>query len=124
MTKKILIADDEPNIIMTLSFLMRQQGYAVRTAADGQAALEALHEECPDLVLLDVMMPNENGFEVCQRIRKTPAWRHVKVILLTAKGRDIDQQKGLAMGADDYLTKPFATQEVVATVKLLLADAS
>lgn len=124
MTKKILIADDEPNIIMTLSFLMRQQGYTVRTAADGQAVLEALHDECPDLVLLDVMMPNENGFEVCQRIRKTPEWRHVKIILLTAKGRDIDQQKGMAMGADDYLTKPFATQEVVATVKSLLADAS
>ena len=120
MAGKLLIVDDEPNIVLSLEFLMRQAGFSVRTANDGQAALDALADECPDLVLLDVMMPHKNGFEVCQAIRQHPDWQHAKVILLTAKGREIDRQKGLAMGADDYITKPFATREVVDKVKALL----
>jgi DNA-binding response OmpR family regulator len=120
MAGTILIVDDEPNIVLSLEFLMQQAGFSVRTAGDGEAALRALTESCPDLVLLDVMMPHKNGFEVCQLIRQNPAWEKVKVIMLTAKGRAVDQEKGLAMGADDYITKPFSTREVVEKVRSLL----
>ncbi len=120
MTGKILIVDDEPNIVLSLEFLMKQAGYSVRTAGDGQAALDSLGVECPDLVLLDVMMPHKNGFEVCEAIRQNPEWNRVKVVMLTAKGRDVDKEKGLAMGADEYISKPFATREVVDKVRALL----
>jgi DNA-binding response OmpR family regulator len=120
MAGTILIVDDEPNIVLSLEFLMQQAGFSVRTAGDGEAALRALTESCPYLVLLDVMMPHKNGFEVCQLIRQNPAWEKVKVIMLTAKGRAVDQEKGLAMGADDYITKPFSTREVVEKVRSLL----
>jgi len=122
MTNKILIVDDEPNIVLSLEFLMKQAGFQVRTAADGAAALDMITEDCPDLVLLDVMMPRKNGYEVCQAVRENPAWQKLKIIMLTAKGRDVEREKGLALGADDYITKPFATQEVVERVKELLAD--
>ena len=121
MTGKILIVDDEPNIVLSLEFLMKQAGFSVRTAGDGQAALDSLIEERPDLVLLDVMMPNKNGFEVCEAIRQNPDWNKVKIVMLTAKGRDVDKEKGLAMGADEYISKPFATREVVDIVRALLA---
>lgn len=121
MTAKILIVDDEPNILMSLEFLLNQAGFAVRTASDGQAALDAVAEDRPDVVLLDVMMPLKNGFEVCQAIRRDPDCTDVKIVMLTAKGRDVDQEKGLAMGADDYITKPFSTREVVAKIKALVA---
>jgi DNA-binding response OmpR family regulator len=120
MAGDILIVDDEPNIVLSLEFLMKQAGFSVRTASDGQAALDAMAEHRPDLLLLDVMMPHKNGFEVCQTIRRNPDWSGVKIIMLSAKGREIDQEKGLAMGADDYITKPFSTREVVARVQALL----
>ncbi|RPH71611.1 MAG: response regulator [Myxococcaceae bacterium] len=123
MKKRILIADDEPNIVMSLQFLMEFEGYEVRTAADGETALQILGDFRPDLVLLDVMMPKRNGYEICQVVRETPALAGIKVVMLTAKGRDIDAEKGLALGADSYVTKPFATKELVATVKALLGDA-
>jgi DNA-binding response OmpR family regulator len=123
MPKKVLIADDEANIVMSLQFLMEFEGYEVRTVADGQAALRVLRDFQPDLVLLDVMMPKKNGYEICQAMRETPALAGIKVVMLTAKGRDIDAEKGLALGADSYVTKPFATKELVATVKALLGDA-
>ncbi|MEE4377701.1 MAG: response regulator [Candidatus Competibacteraceae bacterium] len=122
MTNKILIVDDEPNIVLSLEFLMKQAGFQVRTAADGAAALDIIAEDCPDLVLLDVMMPRKNGYEVCQAVRENPTWQGLKIIMLTAKGRDVEREKGLALGADDYITKPFATQEVVERVKELLAE--
>jgi DNA-binding response OmpR family regulator len=122
MANKILIVDDEPNIVLSLDFLMKQAGFLVRTAADGAAALDIIAEDCPDLVLLDVMMPRKNGYEVCQAIRENPAWKKLRIIMLTAKGRDVEREKGLALGADDYITKPFATQEVVERVKELLTD--
>ncbi len=100
---------------------MKQAGYQVCTAADGEAALAALAADCPDLVLLDVMMPRKNGYEVCQAIRENAAYREVRIIMLTAKGRDVEREKGLALGADDYVTKPFSTQEVVDKVRELLA---
>ncbi len=120
MTSKILIVDDEPNIVLSLEFLMKQAGFQVCTAADGEAGLAAIAAEPPDLVLLDVMMPRKNGYEVCQAIRDNPAWKAMRVIMLTAKGRTVEREKGLALGADDYITKPFSTQEVVAKVKQFL----
>jgi DNA-binding response OmpR family regulator len=123
MANKILVVDDEPNIVLSLEFLMKQAGFQVRTASDGEAALAAVAAETPDLVLLDVMMPRKNGYEVCQAIRANPDWKAVRVIMLTAKGREVEREKGLALGADDYITKPFSTQEVVERVRELLAEA-
>jgi DNA-binding response OmpR family regulator len=120
MTFKILVADDEPNIVISLEFLMKQAGFEVRTVEDGEAALEAVAEDPPDLILLDVMMPRKDGYEVCETIRANPAWNGVRIIMLTAKGRDIEREKGLAVGADDYITKPFATQELVEKVSEIL----
>jgi DNA-binding response OmpR family regulator len=122
MPKRVLIADDEPNIVMALEFLMQNGGYEVRTVGDGEAALAALAEFRPDLVLLDVMMPKHNGYEICQFIRATPALAGTKVLMLTAKGRDVDVEKGIGVGADAYVTKPFATRELVAQVRGLLGE--
>lgn len=117
MTHEILIVDDESNIVLSLEFLMKQAGFQVRKAEDGEQALAAIEERMPDLVLLDVMMPRKNGYEVCQAIRSRPEWSRLPVVMLTAKGRDVEREKGLAMGADDYITKPFSTQEVVDKVR-------
>jgi len=122
MSRNVLIVDDEPNIVLSLKFLIAQQGYEVRTAGSGEEALQALREKLPDLVLLDIMMPKPDGYEVCQKIRATPEWKDIPVIMLTAKGRDVERQKGFAMGADDYITKPFATHELVTKVRALLDD--
>ncbi len=121
MSRKILVVDDEPNIVLSLEFLMKQAGFTVRTADNGEAALDAMSEEVPDLVLLDVMMPKKDGYEVCQTIRQNPDWKGVHIIMLTAKGRDVEREKGLAMGADDYVTKPFATLELVEKVSQILS---
>jgi len=123
MANKILVVDDEPNIVLSLEFLMKQAGFQVCTASDGEAALAAVAAETPDLVLLDVMMPRKNGYEVCQAIRANPDCKGVRIIMLTAKGREVEREKGLALGADDYITKPFYTQEVVERVRELLAEA-
>ncbi len=122
MSKSILVVDDEPSILLSLEFLMEQEGYDVYSATDGDEALQAINKKLPDLILLDVMMPKRDGFEVCQIIRANPEWKEVKIIILTAKGREVDQEKGLALGADDYITKPFATQELVKKVKLVLEN--
>lgn len=124
MSKRILLVDDEPSILLSLKFLMEQEGYDVQTATDGDEALQAVSEKLPDLILLDIMMPKRDGFEVCQTIRANPDWKETKIILLTAKGREVDQEKGLALGADDYVTKPFATQELVKKVKMVLESSS
>jgi len=124
MTKNVLIVDDEPNIVLSLKFLIAQEGYEVRIATNGEEALRALVERVPDLVLLDVMMPKPDGYEVCQMIRSTPEWQHIPVIMLTAKGRDVEMQKGVAMGADDYITKPFATKALIAKVQAVLRGES
>lgn len=124
MGKRILIVDDEPNIVISLEFLMKREGYEVDIAPDGEAALKALAEGRPDLVLLDVMLPRMNGFEVCSRIRTNPAWREIKILVLTAKGRDSEIARGLGLGADLYVTKPFSTRDLVAQVRRLLGDAT
>jgi DNA-binding response OmpR family regulator len=120
MTKKILIADDEPNIVTALEFLLERNGYEVVIARNGGAALKLVEEHKPDLVLLDVMMPVKSGYEVCQRMRERADWRQIKIIMLTAKGRDVEMSKGLSIGADLYITKPFSTQELVAKINGLL----
>jgi len=122
MSKRILIVDDEPNIVISLEFLLQREGYVVAVAGDGEEALVKLQELRPDLVLLDVMLPVKNGFAVCQEIRAHPELSAVKVLMLTAKGRDTEVQKGLALGADAYMTKPFATSELVAKVRELLGE--
>ncbi len=120
MSKRILIVDDEPNIVMSLEFLMKREGFEVAVAADGDEALARLPEFRPDLVLLDIMMPKKSGYDVCQEIRANPEWSGVKVLMLTAKGRDTEIAKGLAIGADAYVTKPFATRELATRVRQLL----
>jgi len=124
MTKKILIADDEPNIVTALEFLLQRNGYEVYVARNGESALKVVEAHQPDLVLLDVMMPVKSGYEVCQRMRERPDWRHIKIIMLTAKGRDVEMSKGLSLGADLYITKPFSNTELVAKIDGLLAGAA
>ena len=124
MSKKILIADDEPNIVAALEFLLRKGGYEVYIARNGEDALKLVEACVPDLVLLDVMMPIRSGFEVCARIRERVDWRHMKVVILTAKGREAEVNKGLALGADLYVTKPFSTRELMAKIKGLLGQGS
>jgi len=120
MTKKILIADDEPNIVTALEFLLQRNRYEVFIARNGEDALKLVEAHQPDLVLLDVMMPVRSGYEVCQRMRERADWQHIKIIMLTAKGRDVEMNKGLSIGADLYITKPFSTQELVAKINGLL----
>ena len=124
MSKKVLVVDDEPSILLSLEFLMEQEGYDVHTATDGEEALQEVHKKIPDLILLDVMMPKRDGFEVCQTIRANPEWKEIRIIMLTAKGREVDQEKGIALGADDYITKPFATRELVEKVRIVLGNSS
>ena len=120
MSASILVADDEPNIVLSLEFLLKQAGFRVRTVADGEAALAAIAQEPPNLVLLDVMIPGRDGYAVCQAIRSNPAWRDVRIIMLTAKGGEIQREKGLSLGADEYVTKPFSTRELVDRVRRML----
>jgi DNA-binding response OmpR family regulator len=123
MSKTVLIADDEPNIVISLEFLLEQDGYRVLVARDGNEALEAIAREVPDLVLLDIMLPRLSGYDVCQRIRQDPAWAKMRVIMLTARGREVEVTKGLALGADAYVTKPFSTRDLLDQVRQLLGDA-
>jgi len=123
MARKVLIADDEQNIVISLEFLLRREGFEVLVAGDGEAALQMVAEHHPDLVLLDVMMPKRNGYEVCQRMRERPEWRGIKIIMLSAKGRDVEVSKGVSLGADLYVTKPFSNAELVAQINALLAPA-
>lgn len=117
MGQKVLIVDDEVNIVISLEFLMEQAGYVVAVARNGEEALTQLADFQPDLILLDVMLPGVNGFDLCQRIRQTPQWQGMKIIMLTAKGRDVEITKGLALGANAYITKPFSTKSLLAEVQ-------
>ena len=122
MTKEILIVDDEPSIVIPIQFLMEQQGYSVIVAENGEDALDIIHKYKPDLVLLDIMLPGIDGYEVCEIVRLNPKYRHIKIIFLTAKGREVEIAKGMALGADAYITKPFSNAEVVEKVKELLIN--
>jgi DNA-binding response OmpR family regulator len=121
MRKRILIADDEPNIVTSLEFLMEQAGYETRVATDGAQAVELARSFRPALVLLDIMFPVKNGFEVCQELKSQAATRDIKVVMLSAKGRDVEVAKALELGADAYVTKPFSTRELVSKVHQMLA---
>ena len=123
MDKKVLIADDEQNIVISLEFLMKREGYQVEVANDGEEAVRRIRASRPDLVLLDVMMPGLSGFEVCQAVRGDEALAGVKILMLSAKGRDTDIAKGQALGADAYMTKPFSTKELAEKVRELLGAA-
>ena len=120
MAKQILIVDDEPNVVMPIQFLMEQQGYNVIVAASGEDALDIIFKYNPDLILLDIMLPGIDGYEVCEIVRLNPEFRNIKIIFLTAKGREVEIAKGMALGADAYIIKPFSNAEVVAKVKELL----
>lgn len=120
MSRSVLVADDEPNIVRSLEFLMDQAGYQVRVVHDGEQALQAIEQQPPDLILLDVMMPKRNGYEVCKAIRENPAWQGIHIIMLTAKGQEAEREKGIELGADDYVTKPFSTRALVKKVKGVL----
>ena len=117
---RILIVDDEPNIVLALELLMKKEGYEVHSVDDGERAVQAAKELRPDLIILDIMMPKMDGYEVCQRIRSDASLKDVSIIMLTAKGREVEKEKGMALGVDCYITKPFSTREVVLKVKELL----
>lgn len=119
MNIKILIVDDEPNILMSLEFLMRKEGYHVFIARDGQEALNIIEQELPSIVILDIMMPEVDGYEVCQQIKNSPDKQHIKVIFLSAKAKDHEIEKGYAMGADLYMTKPFSTRSLMKQIKAM-----
>lgn len=120
MEYSVLVAEDEPNIVLSLQFIMKKAGIRVRVAEDGDRALWEIEQEKPDAVLLDIMLPKRDGFSVCETIKKNPAWSDIKIIILTAKSRDTDKQRAMALGADDYITKPFSTRELVDRVLELI----
>jgi len=120
MPKEILIVDDEPSIVVPIQFLMEQQGYSVLVAENGEDALDVIYKYKPDLILLDIMLPRIDGYEVCEIVRLNPDYRDTKIIFLTAKGREVEIAKGLALGANAYIVKPFSNTELVAKVKELL----
>jgi DNA-binding response OmpR family regulator len=122
MPKRVLIVDDEPSIIVPLQFLMEQNGYETSVAFSGEEAIETVAASHPNLILLDIMLPIIDGFEVCQRVRENPEWNDIRIILLTAMGSDANIAKGLALGADAYITKPFSNSEVMAKVKELICQ--
>lgn len=113
MTRKMLIADDDPNLLVSLEYLMKREGYEVHIARDGQDALDVLRRERPGLLLLDISMPRKSGYEVCHELRQDDALKDTRVLMLSARSEDIDVSKGLGLGANGYLTKPFGLQELL-----------
>jgi len=120
MTYSVLVVEDEPNIVLSLQFIMKRSGYEVRIAGDGDAALNAMADKTPDVVLLDIMLPKRDGLSVCEAIRANPAWGDVKILVLSAKSRDADKERAFSLGADEYLTKPYSTREVCERVNAML----
>lgn len=118
--KRILVVDDEPHAIRALTFILKKEGYDVYSALNGEKAMARVRESKPDLMFLDVMMPKKNGFEVCQEIKGDPGLSDIYIIMLTAKGQEKDREKGLSLGADEFVTKPFSLTDIVARVRELL----
>jgi DNA-binding response OmpR family regulator len=118
--KRILVVDDEIYIVHILEFSLTMEGYNILTAFDGEEALRVIEQERPDLVVLDIMMPKLDGYEVCRRLRKEERFSGLPVILLSAKGRSIDREVGLQAGADDYITKPFSPRKLIEKIRELL----
>jgi len=119
---KILVVDDEIYIVHILDFSLGMEGYEVVTALDGEQALEKVKTEKPDLIVLDIMMPKLDGYEVCKNIKSSASTQHIPVILLSAKGRNVDQKLGFDVGADDYITKPFSPRKLVERINQLLGQ--
>ncbi len=119
----VLVVDDDPYILMSLEFLMRKSGYNVLVARNGTEALEILDEQRPHLVLVDIMMPDVDGYEICRQIQNTVTLQHTQIVFISAKSSESDIKKGLDMGAARYITKPFSTRELVKEVKELLQEA-
>lgn len=120
MPYSVLVVEDEPNIIISLQFLMKQAGYVVRIAEDGKKAIDEISLYAPDVILLDLMLPEHDGFTVCEKVRANPDWASTKILVLSAKNRDFDRDKVLALGADDFINKPFSTKDLTDRVKKLL----
>lgn len=120
MKHKILVVDDDPYILMSLEFLMKKSGYEVLVARNGTEALDIIARQIPDLILLDIMMPDVDGYAICERVKKSADWKHIKIVFLSAKTREADIQKGYDLGASLYVSKPFSTKELVKSVKELL----
>lgn len=121
---RVLVVDDEPNILISLEFLMQQGGFEVMTAEDGEQALAHVQQGKPDLILLDISLPGISGFDVLEQLRQAPDTATLPIIMLTAHGREVEREKGMALGADDYITKPFSTQSLVEKVNALLQENS
>ena len=122
MTKKrILAVDDEPNILLSLEYILEAEGYDVKVARDGEEALQLAEELRPDLMLLDVAMPRMDGYDVCRQLRQSQTLSSIKVVMLTAKGQPLERKKGLAVGADVYVTKPFSSDELLETIRAALS---
>jgi DNA-binding response OmpR family regulator len=119
---RILVAEDEVNLRDVLCLQLRRANYDVIESGDGEQALELATRNLPDLILLDVMMPRMSGYDLCQKVRENPAWAGIRIIMLSAKGRDIEVTKGMAVGADAYVTKPFSTKDLIAKVQELLGE--
>jgi len=120
--KKVLLVEDEDNIALALEHLIARQGYALRRIADGTQAMAAIVEDHPDLVVLDVMLPGSSGYEICQSIRRDSKLADIKVLMMTARGGEVERRKGMALGADDFMTKPFATSDLTNRIKTLLEE--
>ena len=120
MRRRILVADDEPNIVAALEFMLRRAGYEVEVARTGEEVLQQMARTRPDVVLLDVMMPVLSGYDVCRRVRARPEWRGVRVVMLSARGRDTEARRGLEAGADLYVVKPFSNRELLEKIDALL----
>lgn len=118
----ILVIDDEPYILRSLSYLLQREGYSVETATNGEEGLQRVRSLRPPLVFLDIMMPHMNGYEVCEQVKQDPSLEHTYVIMLSAKGQQIDRERGLLGGADEYMTKPFSPREVAQRVRTILAE--
>ena len=118
--KKILVVDDDPNLTRSITFVMRKEGYDVDTASNGEEAMAKVRAVKPHMMLLDVMMPKMNGYEVCQEVKSSTDLNDIFIIMLTAKGQEVDKEKGMEMGADAFITKPFSPKAVVDKVKELL----
>jgi DNA-binding response OmpR family regulator len=119
---RVLVVDDEPNILLSLEFLMQQAGFEVTTAEDAEQAQALISRQVPDLILLDISLPGMSGFDLLEQLRADDATRQLPVVMLTAHGREVEKEKGMALGASDYITKPFSTRELVSRVQTLLGN--
>ncbi|MFD1511523.1 response regulator transcription factor [Lacimonas salitolerans] len=120
--KSILLVEDEDNIALALAYLIGKQGYRLARVSDGAEAIDRIEAERPDLVVLDVMLPGRSGYDICQTIRARPTICHTKILMMTARGGEVERRKGLALGADAFLSKPFASADLTARIAALLGD--